>query len=152
MALYTAGVQTAGVNTATLSYFTLQAGATRPLRIYRVVIGMPTACSTVPQLQLRRVTTAGVTPGVSTTPQALLPTDPAAAATLTSGGYGTAPVVAATALDVATLPLTAGAGWVWNFATPILVTNGTANGLAIYNVVASGATLGLFTASFFYDE
>lgn len=152
MAIYTVGVQTAGVNTATLSYFALQAGATRLLRVSRITLAMPTAVATLPQFQLRRVTTAGVTPGVTTTPQALLPTDAATAAALHSGGFATAPVVAAVALDVAGIPLTAGAGWVWNFPTPLTITNGTANGVAIYNVVASGATLGLFSASFLYDE
>ena len=152
MAVYSVSAQTAGVNTATLSYFALQAGATRQLRIFRIAIAMPVAPSAAPQFQLRRVTTAGVTPGATATPQALAPADAAAAAALMSGGFATAPVVSATALDMASLPLTAGAAWVWNFPAGITVVNGTANGLAIYNVAASGVTLGTFSASFLYDE
>jgi hypothetical protein len=57
-------------------------------------------------------------------------------------------------MDIAALPLVAGAAWVWNFPidSPLIVPAGTANGLAIENNNASGATTGTFAASFLYDE
>lgn len=153
MALYTVGASFSGINTAGRAYAVLNAGATRRLRVYRISIAIPVAPTTVPQLQLLRQTVAGVTPGATTTPQALDPTDAAAGASLYTGGFGTQPTLTtASPLDVGSMPVTAGAGWVWNFSTPIEVAAGTANGLAIYNAAASGATTGTWLASFLYDE
>lgn len=153
MALYTAAQSTAGINTAGRAYFTLAAGATRRLRIKRIGVAMPVAATTAPSFQLLRMTVAGVTPGATMTPTGLDPNDAASAATLAYSGFGTQPTLTtASPLQMATLPLTAGAGWVWNFADPIIITNGTANGIAIYNLNASGATLGTFIADFLFDE
>lgn len=152
MALYSAGVSMSGINTAAKCYQTLMAGASRRLRVSRVAIAMPVAPTTAPAFQLRRVTAAGVTPGATLTPIALDGNDAASAAALQSGGFGTDPTTNSTPLDIASLPLTAGAAWVWNFATPIIIPAGVANGLAIYNANASGATVGTFLASFLYDE
>lgn len=152
MALYSAAASMSGINTAGKVYHCLMATAAIRPRIYRIAIAMPVACATAPAFQIRRVTAAGVTPGATLTPLALDGNDVAAVAALQSGGFGTDPTTTATPLDMASLPLTAGAAWVWNFASPILIPVGTANGLAIYNANASGATLGTFVASFLYDE
>lgn len=152
MSLFSAAVSMSGINTAGKCYHTLMAGATRRLRVSRVSILMPVAPTTAPAFQLRRVTAAGVTPGATATPQALDINDAAAAATLLSGGFGTDPTTTTPALEAAALPLTAGAAWVWNFPSPIIIQNGTANGLTIYNANASGATVGTFYASFMFDE
>jgi hypothetical protein len=153
MPLYSAAASMSGINTAGRAYFVLGAGATRRLRVTRIAITMPVASTTVPQFQICRVTVAGTTPGATLAPPALDPNDAATGASLFSGGYSSQPTVTtATPLEMATLPLTAGAGWVWPFPVPIIVTNGTANGLCIYNVAASGATTGTFVGEFTYEE
>lgn len=153
MPLYSAAASMSGINTAARAYFTLSPSSTRKQRIYRLAIAMPVACSTVPSFQVLRQTVAGVTPGASFAPIALDPGDPASGGLFASGGFGTQPTLTtSTPLDMASLPLTAGAGWVWNFPTPIEVTLGTANGIAIYNLNASGATTGTFIGSVLFEE
>lgn len=154
MPRYIAGASFAGQNTAGRAYAVLKAGANKRLRILRATILCSVVPTTAPSFQLLRQTVAGVTPVASTTPQALDPSDVAADARLETGGFGTQPTLTtASPLDVAALPLTAGAAWVFNFMDqPIVVVNGTANGLAIYNLNASGATTGTFQASFLYEE
>lgn len=154
MPRYSAAASFSGINTAARAYAVLKAGSARRLFIRRVMIAMPVIATTAPSFQLLRQTAAGVTPGATTTPQALDAADVAATAVLETGGYGTQPTLStATPMEAAALPLTAGAGWVWNFMdVPLVVNLGTANGLAIYNLNASGATTGTFIASFLYDE
>lgn len=153
MPLYTAGASMSGINTAGKCYHVIMAGATRRLRIKRIGLVMPVASTTAPAFQVRKVTAAGVTPGATATPSPLDPNDAATGASLLSGGFGTDPTTTATPVDIASFPATAGAAWVWVFPEPgIIITNGTANGLAIYNANASGATTGTFVASFLYDE
>lgn len=153
MPLYTGAQSTAGINTAARAYFTLSAGSSRKIRVFRIGIGMPVASSTAPSFQILRQTVAGVTPGASFNPIALDPGDPTAAALIAYSGFGTQPTLTtSTPLAMATLPLTAGAGWVWSFPTPIEITLGTANGIAIYNLNASGATTGTFVADFLFEE
>jgi len=51
------------------------------------------------------------------------------------------------------LAVTAGGSFVWSFwDSPIIVPATSANGLAIANVNASGATTGTFIGSFVWDE
>lgn len=154
MSRYSVGASFSGINTANRAYAVLKAGANKQLRILRITIACSVIPTTAPLFRLLRQTAAGVTPGTSTTPQALLGTDVAADARLETGGYGTQPTLSSTPMDIAVLPLVAGAAWVWNFSpdAPLLVPAGTANGLAIENNNASGATTGTFAASFLYDE
>jgi hypothetical protein len=154
MARYSVGASFSGQNTASRAYAVLKAGANKQLRILRITIGMSVVCTTAPLFLLTRQTAAGVTPGASATPQQLNGSDVAADARLETGGYGTQPTVVSTSLDVAPLPLVAGAAWVWNFPldSPLIILNGTANGVAIVNSNASGASTGTFAASFLYDE
>jgi hypothetical protein len=154
MSRYSVGASFSGINTANRAYALLKAGANKQLRILRITIACSVIPTTAPLFRLLRQTAAGVTPGASATPQALLNSDVAADARLETGGYGTQPTLSSTPMDVAALPLVAGAAWVWNFPidSPLIVPSGTANGLAIENNNASGATTGTFAASFLYDE
>jgi hypothetical protein len=116
MARYLSAASFSGINTAGRAYAVLNAGATKRLRVLRATIAMPVICTTAPSFQLLRQTAAGVTPGATTTPQALDENDAAAAASLLTGGFGTQPTLTtASPLDAAALPLTAGAAWVWSF-------------------------------------
>lgn len=152
MALYSAAASMSGINTANKCYHTLMAASGSRPKVYRITLLMTVVPTTLPSFQLRRVTAAGVTPGATLTPIALDGNEQAAASALQSGGFGTDPTTNSTPLDICAFPNTAGAAWVWNFASPILIPSGTANGLSIYNTIASGATTGTFIASFLYDE
>jgi hypothetical protein len=154
MSRYSVGASFSGINTANRAYAVLKAGVNKQLRILRITIACSVVPTTAPLFRLLRQTVAGVTPGASATPQPLLSSDVVADARLETGGYGTQPTLSSAPMDVAALPLVAGAAWVWNFPidSPLIVPAGTANGLAVENNNASGATTGTFAASFLYDE
>lgn len=153
MGLYLGGGSFSGVNTAGKCWADIMAATGSRPKIKRITLAMPVACSTVPSFQLRRITAAGTTPVGTVTPQAMDGNDQAAVSVIHTGGYSVDPTMTAAPMDVASFPLTAGAAWVWNFGEPgLLIPSGAANGLAIFNVNASGATTGTFLVSVLHDE
>lgn len=154
MARYGAGVTRAGVNTANTAYFNLMGGTGARLVIRQVIISVAVAPTTAPQFYLVRTTARGT----QASTLAGLPfdtADVAAFATLdVCGTGGSQPTFTNTAwLQTGALAVTAGGAFVWSFYdTGLIVPATTANGIAIANANASGATTGNFNCSFLWDE
>lgn len=148
---YGAGVTAAGVNTANTAYFGLWAtsGAQR-LRLMQVVVAVATAPSTAPVFALARSTARG-TQGSTLAGQPFDTADTAAIGTL-DAAYTVAPTFTNTnIMGIGPMAVTAGGGWVWDFRdSPIVLA--VSNGLVVFNVNASGATLGSFRCSMVWDE
>jgi hypothetical protein len=139
------------VNTANTAYFGLwPTTATQRLRLLQVTVAIATAPSTAPVFALARSTARGT----QSTTLAGLPFDTgdtAAIGTL-DGGFSAAPTFTNTSiLAVGPMAVTAGGGWVWDFRdSPVVLA--VSNGLVVFNINASGATLGSFRCSMIWEE
>lgn len=151
---YGAGVTRSGVNTADTAYFNLVGGTAARLCIRQIVVNVAVAPSTAPSLYLARTTARG-TQASTLAGQPLDTAAPAAVGTLdVCGTGGSAPTfTAGNKIATGALAVTAGGVWVWTFYDePLKVPATAANGLAICNLNASGATTGTFVASVLWDE
>lgn len=151
MSRYGAGVAAAGVNTANTAYFGLwPTTATQRLRVMQVVVGIATAPSTAPVFGLARSTARG-TQSTTRAGQPFDDGDTAAIGTL-DGGFSAAPTFTNTnIIQIGPMAVTAGGGWVWDFRDSPLVL-GVSNGLVVFNLQASGTTVGSFRCSMMWEE
>lgn len=151
MSRYGAGVTAAGVNTANTAYFGLWPTTTaQRIKVLTVTVAVATAPTTAPVFALARSTARG-TQSTTLLGQALDPADATAIGTL-DGGYSAAPTFTNTSIiGVGPMAVTAGGGWIWDFRDwpLVLPTNG---GLVVFNINASGATLGSFRCSALWQE
>lgn len=151
MSRYGAGVTAAGVNTANTAYFGLwsTSGAQR-LKLLQVTVAVATAPTTAPVFALARSTARG-TQG-STLAGLPFDTGDAAAIGTLDAAYSAAPTFTNTnIISVGPMAVTAGGGWIWDFRdSPLILA--VSNGLVVFNINASGATLGSFRCSMMWQE
>lgn len=149
MAIYSVSQTRAGINSANSAMWNLWA-PTRPLFIREVGVSIAVAPSTAPVWALARATARG-TQSTEVTPLAHDPQAVAATARFDSA-WSVQPTFANTAPWIRALgmPVTAGGALIWTFPAPITIAAGT--GLLIFNIAASGATLGTMYAYAEYDE
>lgn len=143
----------AGVNTANTPYFQLKTAAGERAMIKEFGITVSVAPSTAPQFALARSTATG-TSSTTVLGTAADPAEPAALTTLDSA-WSVAPTfnTAGPFLWAATMPVTAGAGYVWvapDDRSRIVVP--VSSGLILANIAAAGATLGSFSFYVVWDE
>lgn len=151
-ATYGVALNRAGVNTANTVLAELRTAATARAILRQLKITMAVLPTTAPRLVLARASNTP-TSGTNNVP---LPFDAADAAALSSfftTGWGTVPTFATGGpwLDVAGLPLTLGAGFVWTYPGQGLVVP-VSGSLLLANLNASGATLGSFDISAIWEE
>ena len=149
-----AGVERSGINTANTAYFNLVGGTGQRLRIRQVVVNIGVAPSTAPILYLSRTTVRG-TQASTLAGIALDPGDVVQAGTLDVCGTGASQPTFTNTARIATgsLAVTAGGAWIWQFFdAPLVVPATSANGMAVCNANASGATTGTWHCSFLWDE
>lgn len=152
MGAYGATSSKAGVNTAATTMWNIwTTGST--LWIQTIIVSMPVASTTIPDLYIVRSTARGT----QTTTQAGQPMDPSDTSTVTGtldSAWSTPPTVNAVTTAIARLPLALSAGSTF-YVTDDVVNSpwvrGSA-GLAIVNGNASGATLGTFVLSVKWRE
>jgi hypothetical protein len=155
VARYTASFSgIAGVNTANTQLINLAGGTTERLLIREVYIACTTAPTTGPLFALGRSTAAGTTSSTATT----LATDPGAASGIGVLGltWSAAPTFTNTAANRARVKaMTAAVGQeaYWPFYdVPFMIAATSGAGLVVWNVNASGATLGAFAGHVTWDE
>lgn len=154
MPVYSSSISRAGVNVANTAYWQLIPSATVRLRVREIGLFVNTAPTTAPNFALIRSTALG-TATTTTAGVAHSPSVPASAGALQSA-WSVAPTFSTTGpnLRQVNLPVTAGAGVIWSFpadqAVELLAS--TAVGLVLFNINASGATTGNFTAYFTWEE
>ena len=119
--------------------------------IVQIIVGIATAPSTAPSFYLSRVTVRGTATAAAGQPYDVNDQTSLGAVDST---YTVQPTFSTSLkLGQAGLAVTAGGYWVWDlrdYGITIPATAGT--GLAIVNQNASGATAGLFTGSFIWEE
>jgi hypothetical protein len=139
----------AGINTANSPIASLWT-ATRKCRIREVTCFIQTVQTTAPLFALQRATARG-TQSTSLTPIADDPGEIAATAVLdTAWSVNPTFSTANPQIGVGGVALAAGNGFVWNFDGSLEIA--IAAGLTLFNVNASGATLGTFAGHFVYEE
>jgi len=155
MARYGAGVTRAGVNTANTAYFNLDNTTTTDrILVRQIIVSISVAPTTAPAFYLVRTTARGT----QASTLAGLPLDPAevaATGTLDVCGTGASQPTFTNTNWIATgaLAVTAGGAFVWSFwDVPLIIPATSANGLAVANANASGATTGTFNCSYIWDE
>lgn len=153
MARYEASAQVNGTNAANTQLAILHpTGTTDRLYVVEIGIGVVTAPTNAPSFYLARSTANGT---VTTTlaGQAHDPADGVPVGTLDSV-WSAVPTFSTTAkLRQAGLAAAAGGQLIWtSYDSPWMITNVVANGLAIVNAVAAGATLGAFSVYMVWDE
>jgi hypothetical protein len=152
MAGYRVAVNRAGVNTANTVLAELRAAAGDRLTLREVGISMAVLPTTAPRFVLARPnnTPAG---GTNTVPEKSDPADGAATASFFTTGWTTTPTFATGGpwLEVAGLPLTLGAGFIWTFPGDGIKA-ALSGSLLLADLNASGATLGSFDIYFAWEE
>lgn len=154
MARFGAGVERSGINTANTAYFNLLGGTGQRLLIRQVVVNIAVAPTTAPALYLTRTTARG-TQSSTLAGIALDGADVVQAGTLdVCGTGGSQPTFTNTArIATGALAVTAGGAFVWTFYdVPLVVPATSANGMAVCNANASGATTGTWHCSMLWDE
>src|SRR4051812_39954687 len=152
MGAYYASNSKAGVNTAATTMWNLWTTG-NTMWVQTLIVSMPVASTTIPDLYVVRSTGRGT----QTTSMAGLPADPsdssAVGGALDSAWSG-APTVGAAPAAMARIPLALSAGATFYLTNEILNSPWvrSANGLAIVNGNASGATLGTFTITTLWRE
>jgi hypothetical protein len=149
---HVAPVNKAGVNTANTVMWEIRAAATRRVLVRELGLFVTTAPTTAPSFVLARTTNvpAGAT---NVAPIANDAADTVAAVAQLSTAWATTAPTFTTAgpfIRNMGLPVTAGAGIIWSFATPLLIP--LAGGICIANLNAAGATLGAFGMYAVIDE
>jgi len=139
----------AGINVANSPVANLWA-PTRKSWVYEVGVSIQTAPTTAPLFALQRSTARG-TQSTTLTPIAFDPAAPAATSVLDTA-WSVNPTWVTTAPYARSfgLPVTAGGGYIWTFQQPFQIASGA--GLTLFNVNASGATLGSFAFYIDYEE
>lgn len=149
---YSVGLNRAGVNTANTVLAELRAASNARCFIREIGITMAVLPTTAPRFVLSRPNNSPAG-GTNNTPN---PADPADGASLSSfflTGQSTVPTFATSGpfLQVAGLPLTLGAGLIWEFGPTDLIVP-LSGSLLLANLNASGATLGSFDFYFRWEE
>jgi hypothetical protein len=131
MAIYTLGVRTSNGTIANAN-FEARTASTERARI--IEMGVFLAAATACTIGLGRPAAIGVTP---TSPVTVLPNDPAdAAGTVTTAlAWGTGPTVPAAYLRRIALPATIGAGVIWTFPNPLIVS--ISSSIILWNITAT---------------
>lgn len=155
MPRYGAAVSFNGVNTANTAYCNLDnTNNTKTLSVVEIILEMGTAPTTAPFFCIARTTTRG-TQASTLIGQANDSTAAAATGTLDVCGTGASQpaFTSGNKMRATGMPLTVGTVFVWTFYdVPIIVPATTGAGLCVFNANASGATTGLFVASYAWDE
>lgn len=152
MATYSVAIARAGVNTANTVLAELRCAATARAVIRKVSVSYGTLSSTAPRLVLARPTNTPAG-GTNNVPVAYDAADGASLTSFFLTGQSTVPTFATAGpwIEVAGLPLTLGAGFIWTFPGPGLMVP-LSGSMLLANLNASGATLGSFDISFVWDE
>lgn len=151
---YGAGITNSGINTANTAYFNLSTTSTATRgKILQITVGIAVAPTTAPAFYLTRTSARG-TATSSLTGLPLDPAGPTALLQIEQCASGAQPTFTNTnKLAVGALAITAGGAWVWSFYDqPLVVPATSANGIAVCNTNASGATTGTFVCSALWDE
>jgi hypothetical protein len=150
---YAAGFSRAGINTANSPVVNLNNTATSSrLYILEVGVGVATAPTTAPSFYLSRATARG-TQTATLTGQPLDPAEVAAIGTLDSTWSANPTFSTTNFITRGGLAVTAGGFMVWTFYDhPLIVPATVGAGVTLANANASGATLGLFTGYFKWEE
>lgn len=143
----------AGVNTANTQFANLVGSASNRLLVREVVAIIRTAPTTPPIPALARSTARG-TQTTTVTPLLQDLADAASTAVGLDTAWSVAPTfTSGSRLRLGSLPATVGAAWVWQFYDQPLIVPATAGaGLTLFNVLASGATVGAWSGHFVWDE
>jgi hypothetical protein len=133
----------AGVNTANTVMWQLKGSAARRPRLLELGVFVAVAPTAAPSFALARATAIGT----STASLAGVPEDPAdtiASTTVLDTAWSAAPTftTAGPFIRNTGLPITAGSGVIWTFPRGLVIP--MSGGLVIANLLATGATLGLF--------
>jgi hypothetical protein len=151
---YGAAVSRAGINTADTAYFNLLGGTASRIYIVQITVNIAVAPTTAPAFYLARTTARG-TQASTLLGQALDAADVAATGTLdVCGTAGNQPTfTAGNKLASGGLAVTAGGMLIWTFYdVPLVIPATAANGLALCNANASGATTGTIHCSMLWNE
>jgi hypothetical protein len=150
MALVSAEFSLAGVNTAGTSLWNLKATTTVPLRVLEVGIFIAVAPTTAPDLGIVRMNAVG-TGAITSTAGAGHETGHTPVGVLETAWATTRPTRTGTRFRRALLPLTVGAGIIWQLG-PNGIQVPVSGGLVLEQVSASGATLGTLNGYVVWDE
>lgn len=157
MAFFASDFSVGGVNTATSTLVNLKAGATYPLTVYRISIFYSVLSTTAYDIAITRMNGVGTGTITSAAGTGFLstgttPGTTASAAVVETGWVTARPTaVAGARFERGVMPLTLGAGYIWDFGPEGIVVP-AAGGLLIFGVSASGATAGTLTGSIRWDE
>jgi hypothetical protein len=152
MAYHSAEFSIAGVNTANTTLLNLKAAATKSLALMEFGISYTVLSTTAYDLGLVRMNAVGTGSITSTAgaPHSGMTAD-ASTAVLETAWVTTRPTRTGTRFRRLTLPLTIGAGVIWQFG-PEGIFVAPAGGLVLEGISASGATLGTLEGYFCWDE
>ena len=141
----------AGTNTANKIIANLWCPSSKA-RIVEVAVFLQTVTTTAPLFALQRSTARG-TQSTTLTP-IKKDEDDAATTVVCDTAWSVDPTFATTnpQLRCAGIALAAGNGVIWNLDQIEVGKAATAGGLALYNVNATGATLGSYAGYFYYEE
>lgn len=149
MAIFEVSGTRAGINTANSPVANLWV-PTRKSIVREIGVAIQTAPTTAPLFALQRSTARG-TQTTTLTPIAGGLSAPTATTVLdTAWSVNPTWTTAAPYMRGFALPVTAGGGYIWTFPQGIEIASGA--GLMLFNVNASGATLGAFAFYFSYEE
>jgi hypothetical protein len=157
MAFFASDYSVSGVNTAGSTLVNLKAGATYPITVYRVSIFYSVLSTTAYDVGVTRMNAVGTGAITSAAGSGFLATGAtpgtvASASVVETAWATTRPsAVAGARMDRGVIPLTIGAGYIWDFG-PEGITVPAAGGLLIYGIGASGATTGTLTGMIRWDE
>lgn len=141
----------AGTNTANTIIANLWCAATKA-RLIEVGIFLQTVTAAAPLFALQRSTARG-TQSTTLTP-IKKDEDDAATTVVLDTAWSVAPTfsVANPQIRCGAIGLTAGSGVIWNLDAVEVGKAATAGGMALYNVNATGATLGSYAGYFYFEE
>jgi hypothetical protein len=134
VALYTLGVRTSGVTSATAAW---EIRASANVRARVLEIGVFLAAATASTYAIGRPAAIGVTP---TTPVDFVPNDPAdvtvAGQVQSALAWATAPTVPTAFFRRVSLPATIGTGIIWTFPQPIVIP--ASGSIVLWNAALNG--------------
>lgn len=149
MALSAADFSAAGVNTANTPLLNLKATSSRPLRILRVGVFYSVLSTNAQELALKRMN--GVGTGTITSTAGADFENGTSVGVLETAWATTKPTMTGTRFARELIPLTIGAGFIWDFG-PNGILIPVSGGMVLEQITASGATLGTLNGFVHWDE
>jgi hypothetical protein len=139
----------AGVNTANTTLLNLKATSTRTMRIMRVGVFYSVLSANAQELGLKRMNAVGTGAITSTAGADFDNATPVGV--LETAWATTRPTLTGTRFARELIPLTIGAGFIWDFG-PQGILIPVSGGMCLEQITASGATLGTLNGFVHWDE